>query len=633
MNCNDLKEILKKIKRSRIGIIGDFCLDVYWHINDAKSEISVETNLPTRAVEIQKYSLGGAGNVANNIHVMGVENIQVFGAVGLDPFGYHMKNLMNERNINTEGLITQEECWSTHVYVKPISKGEEESRIDFGNYNVLTENSVHKLISVLREKASDLDVVIINQQVITGIHNNKLFREELQKVINEFKETVFILDSRHFGGEYKNVIHKINAYEATTLCGLKYKPDDFISLDETQKAMKKLYKKWNKAIFVTRGSRGCLIADGNGFYEVPGLHLTGKLDTVGAGDSMLSGIVVCLASGYPSFEAATFGNFVAGVTVQKLYITGTASPEEILQIGKNADYVYKVDKADDIRTAEYYLDTEIEIVSEIPSNMKVSHVIFDHDGTISTLREGWENIMQPMMMKAILGEQFSSANETMYYRVEERVNKFIDETTGIQTLKQMLGLVELVKEFGFIPGNKILDEFGYKEIYNKELLKVVKNRVKKFNAGELNLEDFAIKGAVDFLRHLAGKSIKLYLASGTDEQDVIEEAKALGYADLFEGRIFGAVGDVTKEAKKIVMSRILEKIGKENGKNVIAIGDGPVEIREIKKCGGIGIGIASDEIRRFGLNISKRSRLIKAGADIVISDYSQKEKLYKLLNL
>ena len=629
----DFGKILKSIRSAKIGIIGDFCLDVYWHINETKSETSVETNLSTRPIEVQKYTLGGAGNVANNIHAMEVENIHVFGVIGSDPFGSHMKTLMNEQKINTAGLLIQKENWSTHVYVKPISKGEEENRIDFGNYNVLADETVSELITRLRDKISELDIVILNQQVITGIHNSVLFRKELQKLIDEFKSTIFILDSRHFGGEYSNVIHKINAYEATALCGLKYRPDDFISLKETQDAMKKLFKKWEKPIFVTRGNRGCLIVDANGTYDVPGLHLTGKLDTVGAGDSMLSGITVCLANGYSPQTAATFGNFIAGVTVQKLYVTGTASPDEILFIGKNADYVYNVDKADDIRTAKYYQKSEIEIISELPSDIKISHAIFDHDGTISTLREGWEGIMQPMMMKAILGEQFSSANETIYYRVEERVNKFIDETTGIQTLKQMQGLVALVKEFGFVSENEILDEFGYKEIYNKELLKVVKNRIHKFNAGELNIDDFAVKGAVDFLKYLYNKKIKLYLASGTDEQDVIEEAVALGYAELFEGRIYGAVGDVNKEAKKIVMSRILKNIGEENKKNVIAIGDGPVEIREIKKCGGIGIGIASDEIRRFGLNISKRSRLIKSGADIIISDFSQKDKLYKLLNV
>jgi bifunctional ADP-heptose synthase (sugar kinase/adenylyltransferase)/phosphoglycolate phosphatase-like HAD superfamily hydrolase len=633
MQIAKLKEILKVIPRSRIGIIGDFCLDVYWHINNAKSEKSVETNLPTRPVEVQEYSLGGAGNIANNIYAMGINNIQVFGVVGVDPFSYHMKTLMVERKIDCDGLFSQKENWSTHVYVKPIVDGKEENRIDFGNYNILTEETVFKLIGSLRNKILELDVVIINQQVITGIHNSVLFRKELQKVINEYENTIFILDSRQMGNEYRNVVQKINSYEAVSLCGMDYKPDDFIPLDVTRDAMKKLYSKWDNPIFVTRGSRGCLIISKNGIFDVPGLHITGKLDTVGAGDSMLAGITSCLASGYSTQQAAVFGNLVAGVTIQKLCITGTASPSEILNIAKNVDYVYNVDKADDIRLAEYYENTEIEVISEVPSDIKITHAIFDHDGTISTLREGWEDIMRPMMIKSILGKEFRTVSETVYYRVEECVNKFIDETTGMQTIKQMLGLVNLIKEFGFIPKNEILDKFGYKAIYNKELLKIVKTRIKKLEIGELDTDDFVIKGVPSFLKYMSEKNIKLYLASGTDELDVIKEAEALGYADLFEGRIFGSVGDINKGAKKLVMRRIIEDIGRENGKNVIAVGDGPIEIKEMKKCGGYAIGLASDEIRRFGLNISKRSRLIKAGADIIIPDYSQRWELYRLFNI
>ena len=49
--------------------------------------------------------------------------------------------------------------------------------------------------------------------------------------------------------------------------------------------------------------------------------------------------------------------------------------------------------------------------------------------------------------------------------------------------------------------------------------------------------------------------------------------------------------------------------------------------------GGLAVGIASSEIRRYGLNPIKRRRLIRAGADIIISDYSQLNHLCKLLNL
>ena len=91
---------------------------------------------------------------------------------------------------------------------------------------------------------------------------------------------------------------------------------------------------------------------------------------------------------------------------------------------------------------------------------QIRYAIFDHDGTISTLREGWELIMAPMMIKAILGDKYQEADESLYQKVQIRVDEFIDKTTGIQTLVQMKGLLDLIREFGCVPEENILDEFG-----------------------------------------------------------------------------------------------------------------------------------------------------------------------------
>ena len=162
---------------------------------------------------------------------------------------------------------------------------------------------------------------------------------------------------------------------------------------------------------------------------------------------------------------------------------------------------------------------------------------------------------------------------------------------------------------------------------------MVRQRIDKLRKGELNRFDFALKGVHDFLQACYDNNIKLYLASGTDQDDVIEEAGAMGYEDLFEGRIYGAIGNAKKEAKRMVMDRIIRAIGADNSNQIAAIGDGPVEIREMRKRNGLALGIASDELRRFGLNLSKRSRLIRAGAHFIIADYSQADKLYSLLNI
>ena len=237
------------------------------------------------------------------------------------------------------------------------------------------------------------------------------------------------------------------------------------------------------------------------------------------------------------------------------------------------------------------------------------------------------------MVKAILGDEYSGADESLFKKVKSRIDEFIDNTTGIQTLMQMKILLEIIREFGFVPEDRMLDEAGYKEIYNQELLKMVKERENKLMSGELIVEDLTVKNAIPFLKRLYDSGVKLYLTSGTDIDDVKHEAAVLGHDYLFEGRIFGAVGDINKEAKKIVLDRILDSIGKSEAGAIVTFGDGPVEIRETQKRGGMTVGIASNELRRYGLNQSKRTRLIKAGADIIIPDFSQADRLLELLNI
>jgi phosphoglycolate phosphatase-like HAD superfamily hydrolase len=296
------------------------------------------------------------------------------------------------------------------------------------------------------------------------------------------------------------------------------------------------------------------------------------------------------------------------------------------------NYIFRPELANSPRHAHYIPDTEIEIIGDVPADLAIKHCIFDHDGTLSTLREGWEKIMEPMMLHAILGKQYDTADDETMERIRDEVKQFIDRTTGIQTLIQMVGLVDLVKHFGFVPAEEILDEHGYKHIFNVELLKMVEGRVDKLRKGELESRDFQIKNAERLLFELHRRGIKMYLASGTDEADAIAEAEAMGYAHYFEGRIFGAVGDVNVEAKKMVLEKIIRDNNLE-GHEFATFGDGPVELRETQRRGGLCVGVASDELRRFGLNLSKRKRLIRAGANLVIPDFSQLPALLKVLQL
>ena len=632
MKVELLQEILKRISSVKIAVLGDFCLDAYWFIDESKSEISIETGHATRPVRQQKYSLGGAGNVTNNLASMGAKEIRAFGVIGEDPFGPEMVNLMKKAGINTKNILIQKDQWSTHVYIKPFIDDKEQNRFDFGNYNKLSEETANILIYNLEKETTEVDLVIINQQVLSGIHT-EYFRKKLIEVINRFPEKIFIADSRNYTGFYTGAYRKMNDTEALLQCGIKKEPDEIIPYSEVLVAAKTLYQRYRKPLFITRGSRGSLSINESGVTETLGLMIISKVDTVGAGDSYLAGAAATLAAGYPMKIAAEIGSYVAGVTVQKLFQTGTASQSEILRIGLDPDYIYQPELSEDTRQAKYLKDTDIEIIREWPKDLSIKHAIFDHDGTISTLREGWEKIMAPMMIKAVLGDKFLDADKTLYHRIESRICEFIDKTTGIQTLMQMKILLDIIREFGCVPEDQMLDEFGYKEIFNNQLMLLVKERERKLRHAELSVEDFTIKNSLSLLKKLHSKGVILYLVSGTDEKDVKNEAAVMGYDYLFEGGIFGSVGDVNKEAKKMVLDRILDIIGDSGTGQIATFGDGPVEIRETHKRGGITIGVASDEKKRFGLNLMKRTRLIKAGADIIVPDCSQSHELLSLLNI
>ncbi len=524
------------------------------------------------------------------------------------------------------------------MYVKPVEGEAEQARIDFGNANALAPGIGEKLVRFVRDTLSELDVLVINQQLLHGIHSDAV-RSQLAALIRGARVPV-VCDSRSFSDSYDGALRKLNDREALRLCGAPVAeevrqgpPPEPVPRAEAERAAETLYARWKTPVFLTRGARGMLVRDAQGLHRVPGLQILGRIDTVGAGDSALAGIAAALAAGRDPLTAAALGNLVAGVTVQKLFVTGTASPQEIMAIGKDPDFVFSPELADDPRTARFHGESEIEIVTGLPRRARFMHAIFDNDGTISTLREGWEGIMEPVMIHAILGPGWKTAEERLFHEVQERVRSYIDMTTGVQTLVQMHGLVEMVREFGVVPAAEVLNPYGYKKLYNDELLAMVASRIGKLQRGELCVEDLTVKGALPFLRALHAAGVKLHLASGTDEPDVIAEARALGHFELFEGRIHGAVGDVNIEAKKIVLERILPEIGGQGGAALVTFGDGPVEMRETRRRGGYAVGVASDELRRFGVNMRKRARLIRAGADLVVPDFSQGTALLDALGI
>lgn len=631
MKIDRVNEILHEIRNVNITVYGDFCIDAYWIMDPQGSEISVETGLKAEAVDRHYYTLGGASNIVANIAALGPANIRVIGAIGDDIFGRELQRQFKELNADTESLIIQQENFDTVTFAKRYVDDEEQPRIDFGFNNKRSRQTDDLILDSLKNALQRGDVVIFNQQVPGSITNAE-FIEQANALFREFDDRIVLLDSRHYGNQFTSVLRKINEAEAARLLNIPVKENELISREQVIQFAGELFKKYKKPVIITRGAHGMVTIDQNELHTVPGIRIVKKVDPVGAGDTVTSALALCLAAGVSLAESAEFANIAAAVTVQKLFQTGAASAEEILKIAENVDYVHQPELAADQRKAQFISGTNIEACyppETIPLG-KIKHAVFDHDGTISTLRQGWEEIMEPMMIRAILGSQFKTADRSTYHKVQSHVREYIDKTTGIQTIIQMEDLAAMVREFCFVSESEIRDKFGYKEIYNQSLMEMVNHRIAQFQSGQLDTSDFTIKGAIAFLTLLHEKGINLYLASGTDREDVINEAKVLGYAHLFDGGIYGAVGDVSKYSKKMVIDRIMDE-NQLHGAELAVFGDGPVELLECRKRDGIAVGIASDEIRRHGLNPEKRSRLIKAGALLVVPDFSQYDELIKLL--
>jgi rfaE bifunctional protein kinase chain/domain len=623
-----IEAIVGGMKDRTISIVGDFCVDAYWELSLGEQEVSIETGLPVNRVRKQRYLLGGAGCVAANLAAMQVGRIRAVAVVGDDPFGGLLQTLLREHGIDTASVLVQP-GWQTMVYAKPCEGEQERSRIDFGAFNEMGKDLQQALLTALDEAAATSDAVIVNQQVPGGLCSERLI-QEINRVIARHPEKLFIVDARHRPEQFRGAVLKLNTAEAAKL--LAEDPaqggTDAGAIDFALQ-MSRLTQ---KPAFLTRGERGLAVAVAEQVTLIPGLQVTEQIDPVGAGDAVVAALAASLAAGATPAEAGTIANIAATITIKKLKTTGTASAEEILTAAQEPNYVFNPELATSPRRAKFLPGTEFELIGELPADLEIKHCIFDHDGTLSTLREGWEKIMEPMMMHAILGEQHDSVDDTTYARITSLVRGFIDRTTGIQTLVQMKDLVEIVRQCGFVPEADILDEHGYKAIYNKDLLRMVVLRLQKLRNGELQPADFEIKNAHLLLKELYDRGVTLYLASGTDVADTVAEAEAMGYAAYFQGRIFGAVGDINKEAKKMVLDRIIRENGLA-GHEFATFGDGPVELRETQRRGGFCIGVASDELRRFGLNLRKRERLIRAGANLIIPDYSQLPALLKTLQL
>jgi phosphoglycolate phosphatase len=255
----------------------------------------------------------------------------------------------------------------------------------------------------------------------------------------------------------------------------------------------------------------------------------------------------------------------------------------------------------------------VELPAPLQPRTDISHVLFDFDGTLSLIRQGWPEVMVPMFVE-VLPRVAGETKED----VEQMVLDDIMRLNGKQTIYQMIQLAERIKERGGQPREPL----WYKHEYLRRLEAHIGTRAAGLKNGTIAADTLLVHGARALLEHLRDRGLELYLASGTDLSAVKQEAALLDLTGYFGPNIYGALDDYKQFSKKMIIDRILNEHN-INGRQLLSFGDGYVEIENTKEVGGLAVAVASDEAHNGSGQIDqwKRARLLGVGADAVIPDF------------
>ncbi|MBR0112713.1 MAG: bifunctional hydroxymethylpyrimidine kinase/phosphomethylpyrimidine kinase [Clostridia bacterium] len=324
MDKADIRRILENAGKVTVCLAGDICLDAYWLADMKKSRLSRETPHFPLPVTQERYSLGGGGNAAANFAALGVKNVMPVSVIGDDWRAVLVKNCLAKSGIDG-GYVVADAGRVTPCYCKPLRSGisdtvYEDPRLDFENYSPLSEETEEKLLATLKEAAEKADIIAVCDQLEYGVITPKI-RECLCEIA---KKKPVVADSRDRTALYKNAIIKPNDVEAAAALGT--------NATGTEAAAKTLSEKTGAPVIITEGAKGAVWCEGGKTVFVPALKTEPPVDTVGAGDTFLAAFCAAYAAGESGEKAVEFANLACAVTVKKIGVTGTASPEEILAL-------------------------------------------------------------------------------------------------------------------------------------------------------------------------------------------------------------------------------------------------------------------------------------------------------------
>jgi len=328
-----LETILAQIHHLRVGVCGDFVLDGYWYADMTRAQLSRETPLYNRPVVAETYSPGGAANVTWNLADLGVGEVYAISVLGRDWRGSLLRGIFQGLGIRSDHLL-ESPGWKTPFYGKVVLTGwdtrQEDARLDMINPHPLEAEDEDQLIEHLCQVVPHLEALIIADYIAGGVVSPRV-SEALLALAERNPQVFFLADSRERIAHFQSMVIKPNEVEARQLFFPGQTPAS-IPIEALEQAALELNAHTQKPVYITLGEKGCLLCEMPGVLRLPAVNVPPPLDTVGAGDTFLASLGAGLTAGATAQEAGCLANLAAAVTIQKIGMTGTASPEEVIDL-------------------------------------------------------------------------------------------------------------------------------------------------------------------------------------------------------------------------------------------------------------------------------------------------------------
>jgi rfaE bifunctional protein kinase chain/domain len=314
---SDARALVERMRGRAILVVGDLMIDEW--IWGAVTRISPEAPVPVVAVTDHSFTLGGAGNVANNLVALGAR-VEFVGTVGEDGFATDVRRMLREESVDDRGVFTVADRPTTRK-TRIVAHNQQVVRADWEHPAPLGPADRARIAAFVRERAASCDAVILSD------YAKGLLSADVVEAARACSLVLADPKPQNLGLFTGVTCVAPNVYEAETATGIKITDDTTL-----ERAGARLLQDLQcKYVVITRGEHGMSLFGSQGErLTIPSVARK-VFDVSGAGDTVIAVLSLALAGGASIESAMQLANFAAGAVVEKLG-TATANGDEIIAL-------------------------------------------------------------------------------------------------------------------------------------------------------------------------------------------------------------------------------------------------------------------------------------------------------------